>query len=113
LEIDHNVPISEGGPTALWNLRRLCAHHHEYKHARNLRLEGKGTRQRFVPRGPPPEGPAPPPGSSRSSERFSPVATARRGTTSRGSTPSSRASPPASRLRPAWPRERASRSRGW
>jgi 5-methylcytosine-specific restriction endonuclease McrA len=60
LEIDHNVPISEGGPTALWNLRRLCAHHHEYKHARDLRLEGEGTRQRFVPRGPPPEGPAPP-----------------------------------------------------
>jgi 5-methylcytosine-specific restriction endonuclease McrA len=60
LEIDHNVPISEGGPTALWNLRRLCAHHHEYKHAHNLRLEGEGTRQRFVPRGPPPEGPAPP-----------------------------------------------------
>jgi 5-methylcytosine-specific restriction endonuclease McrA len=60
LEIDHNLPISEDGPTALWNLRRLCAHHHEYKHARNLRLEGQGTRQRFVPRGPPPEGPAPP-----------------------------------------------------
>ena len=60
LEIDHNVPISEGGPTTLLNLRRLCAHHHEYKHAHNLRLEGEGTRQRFVPRGPPPEGPAPP-----------------------------------------------------
>ena len=60
LEIDHNVPISEGGPTALWNLRRLCGHHHEYKHAHNLRLEGEGTRQRFVPRGPPPAGPAPP-----------------------------------------------------
>jgi 5-methylcytosine-specific restriction endonuclease McrA len=60
LEIDHNVPISEGGPTALWNLRRLCAHHHEYKHAHDLRLEGTGTRQRFVPRGPPPRGPASP-----------------------------------------------------
>ncbi len=60
LEIDHNVPISEGGRTELCNLRRLCAHHHEYKHAHNLRLEGEGTRQRFVPRGPPPEGPAPP-----------------------------------------------------
>jgi hypothetical protein len=60
LEIDHNVPISEGGPTALWNLRRLCAHHHEYKHTHDLRLDGEGTRQRFVPRGPPPEGPASP-----------------------------------------------------
>jgi hypothetical protein len=60
LEIDHNVPISEGGPTTLWNLRRLCAHHHEYKHAHNLRLGGEGTRQRFVPRGPPPDGPAAP-----------------------------------------------------
>lgn len=60
LEIDHNVPISEGGPTALWNLRRLCGHHHEYKHAHNLHLEGEGTRQRFVSRAPPPPGPAPP-----------------------------------------------------
>jgi 5-methylcytosine-specific restriction endonuclease McrA len=60
LEIDHNVSIAEGGPTALWNLRRLCAHHHQYKHAHDLRLEGEGTRQRFVPRGPPPAGPASP-----------------------------------------------------
>jgi Domain of unknown function (DUF222) len=61
LEIDHNVPIAERGPTALWNLNRLCAHHHEYKHTHNLRLEGEGTRKRFVPgRSPPPDGRAPP-----------------------------------------------------
>jgi hypothetical protein len=61
LEIDHNAPIAEGGPTALWNLNRLCHHHHDYKHTHNLRLEGEGTRKRFVPgRGPPPAGPAAP-----------------------------------------------------
>jgi Domain of unknown function (DUF222) len=61
LEIDHNVPIAEGGPTALWNLNRLCPFHHEYKHTHNLRLEGEGTRKRFVPGcSPPPDGRAPP-----------------------------------------------------
>jgi hypothetical protein len=61
LEIDHNIPMAEGGPTALWNLNRLCPYHHDYKHAHNLRLEGEGTRKRFVPgRGPPPDGRAPP-----------------------------------------------------
>jgi Domain of unknown function (DUF222) len=61
LEIDHNVPIAEGGPTALWNLNPLCAFHHEFKHAHDLRLEGEGTRKRLVPGpSPPPDGRAPP-----------------------------------------------------
>jgi Domain of unknown function (DUF222) len=60
LEIDHNVPIAEGGPTALWNLNRLCPFHHEYKHTHNLRLEGEFTRKCFVSgRSPPPDGRAP------------------------------------------------------
>ncbi|HEY3724780.1 MAG TPA: HNH endonuclease signature motif containing protein, partial [Acidimicrobiia bacterium] len=49
LEIDHNIPISEGGPTALWNLTRPCHHHHDYKHAHNLRIVGEGTRRHFEP----------------------------------------------------------------
>ncbi|MGZ6967987.1 MAG: hypothetical protein ACXVKN_09640 [Acidimicrobiia bacterium] len=49
LEIDHNVPISEGGPTALWNLTRPCHFHHDYKHTHNLRIEGHGTNRHFVP----------------------------------------------------------------
>jgi hypothetical protein len=48
LEIDHNQPVEAGGPTALWNLGRLCPHHHWYKHHYNLRLEGVGTRKHFV-----------------------------------------------------------------
>jgi hypothetical protein len=61
LEIDHNVPITEGGLTALGNLNPLCPFHHEYKHNHNLRLEGEGTRKRLVPGpSPPPDGRAPP-----------------------------------------------------
>jgi 5-methylcytosine-specific restriction endonuclease McrA len=48
LEIDHNLPVERGGPTALWNLDRLCRHHHRYKHEHDLRLEGRGTDLRFV-----------------------------------------------------------------
>ena len=49
LEIDHNIPVSEGGPTALWNLTRPCRHHHDHKHAHNLRIVGEGTRRHFEP----------------------------------------------------------------
>jgi hypothetical protein len=49
LEIDHNLPVEEHGPTALWNLHRLCCHHHEHKHRHGLRLVGERGRMRFVP----------------------------------------------------------------
>jgi hypothetical protein len=49
LEIDHNQPIEDGGPTALWNLDRLCGHHHDHKHRHALRLTGEPGRMRFVP----------------------------------------------------------------
>ncbi len=49
LEIDHNLPIEEGGPTALRNLDRLCGHHHEHKHRHRLRLVGEPGRMRFIP----------------------------------------------------------------
>jgi hypothetical protein len=52
LEIDHNQPIEEHGPTARWNLNRLCSHHHHHKHRHRLRLEGVGTRKHFVRAGP-------------------------------------------------------------
>jgi hypothetical protein len=48
LEIDHNIPIEANGPTALWNLSRLCTFHHRYKHAHDLRLAGDGTHKHFV-----------------------------------------------------------------
>jgi hypothetical protein len=38
LEIDHIVPVSDGGPTAFDNLQRLCHWHHDEKHS------GGGTR---------------------------------------------------------------------
>ena len=49
LEVDHNLPVERGGPTAKWNIGRLCPHDHDYKHRHDLRLVGEGTRQRFVP----------------------------------------------------------------
>ena len=49
LEIDRNVPIEDGGPTAWWNLDRLCPHHHEHKQRHRLRLAGEPGRMRFVP----------------------------------------------------------------
>jgi hypothetical protein len=48
LEIDHDQPVEQGGPTALWNLGRLCAHHHEHKHRHDLRLVGEPGRKRFI-----------------------------------------------------------------
>jgi len=51
LEIDHNQPVEVGGPTAMWNLSRLCRHHHRHKHRHDLRLVGRGTDLRFVSAG--------------------------------------------------------------
>lgn len=62
LEVDHNIPVEEQGPTALWNLNKLCPWHHDQKHLHNLRLEGAGTNKRLVPaRCRPPDDPDPPP----------------------------------------------------
>jgi hypothetical protein len=55
LEIDHNEPVEAQGPTAIWNLNRLCHHHHRLKTVENLRIVGEGTNKRLVP------GPRPPP----------------------------------------------------
>lgn len=41
LEIDHIVPLAEGGPTILGNLARLCRWHHSLKTHRGWRLTGE------------------------------------------------------------------------
>lgn len=44
LEIDHIVPLAEGGPTHLDNLARLCHWHHALKTHRGWRLAGQPGR---------------------------------------------------------------------
>jgi hypothetical protein len=44
LEIDHIVPLAEGGPTRLDNLARLCRYHHAMKTHRGWRLGGEPGR---------------------------------------------------------------------
>ena len=51
LEIDHNVPVTQGGRTELANLNRLCHHHHDLKTRKSLRLVGEGLQKRLVPAG--------------------------------------------------------------
>jgi hypothetical protein len=41
--------VEERGPTAIWNLNRLCHHHHDLKHANDLRVVGEGMAKRLVP----------------------------------------------------------------
>ena len=56
LEIDHRIiPVVEEGETALWNLARLCHHHHYLRHHKGFRLEGgPGDWQWLPPERPPP-----------------------------------------------------------
>jgi len=56
LEIDHRIiPVVENGPTALWNLARLCSRHHYLRHHKGFRLEGgPGDWQWLPPEKPPP-----------------------------------------------------------
>ena len=54
-KIDHNEPVEAGGVTAIWNINRLCHHHHRCKTAGDLRIVGEGTHKVLVP------GPRPPP----------------------------------------------------
>jgi hypothetical protein len=41
LEIDHVIPLAEGGPTRLDNLARLCRYHHAMKTHRGWMLSGR------------------------------------------------------------------------
>jgi hypothetical protein len=54
LELDHNIPIEEQGPTTLWNLNRLCHHHHRIKTIQKMRLTGEGLNKSLVPAPRPP-----------------------------------------------------------
>jgi hypothetical protein len=58
LEIDHRIiPVVENGETALWNLARLCHHHHYLRHHKGFRLEGgPGAWEWLPPEKPPPSG---------------------------------------------------------
>src|ERR1700733_1843819 len=57
LQIDHRIiPVVENGETALWNLARLCRHHHYLRHHAGFRLEGgPGDWQWLPPEKPPPQ----------------------------------------------------------
>ena len=48
LEIDHITPVTEGGPTRLDNLARLCRWHHYLKTHRGYRLSGGPGSWRFA-----------------------------------------------------------------
>src|SRR5215218_10106056 len=54
LEIDHVVPLAEGGETSRTNCWRICPHHHALKHHRGWRVTGEPGRWDLVP----PEDPA-------------------------------------------------------
>jgi hypothetical protein len=66
LEIDHwQVPFARGGPTALWNLARLCRFHHQLKTYEGYELRGGPGHWQWVPPsaspGPAPSSPGPAP----------------------------------------------------
>jgi 5-methylcytosine-specific restriction endonuclease McrA len=48
LEIDHIVPLAEGGDTSLDNLARLCRWHHAQKTHHGWRLDGPPGDRRWV-----------------------------------------------------------------
>jgi Domain of unknown function (DUF222)/HNH endonuclease len=56
LEIDHVVPVAEGGRTEIDNLWRLCSHHHALKTYRGWRVVGQNGDRDLVP----PDDPDPP-----------------------------------------------------
>jgi hypothetical protein len=50
LELDHNIPYAQGGPTNRENLDPLCGYHHDLKTRGDLRRLGPPGRQRLVDR---------------------------------------------------------------
>lgn len=51
LQIDHIVQVTDGGPTSLANLWRLCPHHHDLKTYRGYRVVGGPGERTLVPPG--------------------------------------------------------------
>jgi 5-methylcytosine-specific restriction endonuclease McrA len=56
LEIDHIVPLAEGGRTELTNLWRPCSHHHDLKTYFGWKVVGENGDRDLVP----PDDPDPP-----------------------------------------------------
>ena len=61
LQIDHIVPIADGGPTTIDNTWRLCSHDHDLKTYCGWIVVGEGDERRLVP--------PPPPGGTRSPDQ--------------------------------------------
>jgi hypothetical protein len=58
LEIDHRiVEVHDHGPTALWNLAKLCSHHHHLRHHQGFTLAGGPGNWQWIPPG---DDPGPP-----------------------------------------------------
>jgi hypothetical protein len=52
LEIDHRiVEVRDNGPTALWNLAKLCSHHHHLRHHKGFTLAGGPGNWQWIPPG--------------------------------------------------------------
>jgi hypothetical protein len=52
LEIDHRiVEIHDNGPTAIWNLAKLCRHHHHLRHHQGFTLAGGPGNWQWIPPG--------------------------------------------------------------
>ena len=56
LQNDHVVALTDGGTTTIWNLWRLCWHHHDLKTNRGWTVVGEPHDWKLVP----PGGPDPP-----------------------------------------------------
>jgi hypothetical protein len=64
LEIDHRiVEVRDNGPTAMWNLAKLCGHHHDLRHHGGFTLAGGPGNWQWIPPGgdPDPHDPPDPP----------------------------------------------------
>jgi hypothetical protein len=58
LEIDHRiVEVRDNGPTAMWNLAKLCAHHHDLRHHGGFTLAGGPGNWQWIPPGGDPDPP--------------------------------------------------------
>jgi hypothetical protein len=50
LEIDHRiVEVRDNGPTAMWNLAKLCSHHHHLRHHKGFTLAGGPGNWQWIP----------------------------------------------------------------
>jgi len=60
LEIDHRiVEVRDNGPTAMWNLAKLCSHHHDLRHHGGFTLAGGPGNWQWIPPGGDPDPPGP------------------------------------------------------